>query len=307
MLTACGAALTPSPARVSRDKIASIADWGMASMHDLPAGLYVQARSAILVQGANGVVGTGPGQPTGQPVGQPPTAMFWPTLDGAPVTRIQAGMAAAISDDGYWLTAAHCTDPEPLVLVRPTADGRLEHWPARVVWRAPSDGVTNVMDVAPYRDLAILHTRVDAPIPAFTLASSPPISGRVLCMGAGIATTRWSAGRVLGVEPSPAACVTLVRHDAPLFYGDSGGPAVLDDGTLVGVNVERVWGFLIPDWSVAAWLEPRVIRDVIEADRRARSSAEGSGVEGGRVEGGGVEGTGAQGDDAVAAGASRGP
>lgn len=279
MLTACGAALTPSEARVTRDKIASIANWGKASMHDQPAGLYVHARSAILVQGANGVIDTS----AGRPPGTPPTVKFWPTLDGVPVDRVFAGTAAAISEDGYWLTAAHCADPEPLMLVRPNANGKLAHWPARVVWRAPSDGETDVMELASHRDVAIVHTPVVAPIPAFTLASSPPpMSGRVLCMGAGTATYQWSAGRVVSIEPSPVACVTLVRHDAPLYFGDSGGPAVLDDGTLVGVNIERVWGFLTPDSSVAAWLEPRLIRGIIEADRRARVDA-GGGVDGGGV------------------------
>lgn len=266
VLGGCAAAIIPSDARINRDKIASVTEWEQVSVEGNNAQVYAWDRTALIIQGADGLLET-PAENTRSPGRH---ISFTPTLHGKVVKRASAGAAAAISADGYWLTAAHCTDPEPLMIVHVRRDGTLDHWPARLVWRGTVDGITNTKDLPAESDIALLHTPVSAEIPAFTLAPVAPQRGRVLCLGSGVGTNAWSAGRITGVGGPVEGDITLIRHNAPVSFGDSGGPAMLDDGLLVGVNVERAWGFLAEDESTAVWIKPQTLRDMMDADRRAR-------------------------------------
>lgn len=261
----CASAVIPSDRSINRDKLASVAEWSSIRVGHESAEAYAWDRAALIIQGADGIL---PNPSTGTGTGR--AVRFSPTLNGQVVTRASAGAAAAISSDGYWLTAAHCTEPGPLMIVRVDRDGELRSWPARIVWQAPHEGVESTMKLPADRDLALLHTPVEEPIPAFVLSPTPPQRGRILCIGSGVGTNAWSAGRITGISGRINDDVTLVHHDAPVSFGDSGGPAMLDDGLLVGVNVERAWGFLSPDESTAVWIKPEVLQDLMDADRLQR-------------------------------------
>lgn len=265
MLGGCASVVIPSDAKINSEKIASIAEWNQILVGHESAETYAWDRTSMVIQGADGIR-----TQTETESNKPRARSFTPTLNGKVVKRASAGAAAAIASDGYWLTAAHCTEPGPLMIVHIGRDGQLRSWPARVVWRADSEGVSSTMELPPERDLAILHTVMDQPIAAFTLAAAPPERGRVLCLGSGVGTNAWSAGRITGVGGRIDDDVTLIRHDAPVSFGDSGGPAMLEDGSLVGVNVERAWGVLADDESTAAWIKPSVLERVIEEDRQRR-------------------------------------
>lgn len=263
LLSGCASAIIPSDATINRDKIASIAEWDQVLVGHESAEAFAWDRTAMIIQGADSIQ-SDPNRGTGR------TRSFTPMLKGTIVKRASAGAAAAIAPDGYWLTAAHCTEPGPLMIVHVGRDGELRSWPARIVWRAPCDGVRNTMDLPAERDLALLHTPMDTPIAYFAITPTPPVRGRILCLGSGVGTNAWSAGRITSAGGRIDDDVTLVRHTAPVSFGDSGGPAMLEDGTLVGVNVERAWGFLAADESTAAWIKPEVLQQLMDADRRRR-------------------------------------
>lgn len=267
MLGACAVVVIPSDATVNRQKIASIAAWEQTQVGNESAVAYAWDRTAMVIQGADDIRAN-----PSSDAGTGYSRSFTPMLNGKVVKRASAGATAAISPDGYWLTAAHCTDPGPLMIVRSGRDGVLRYWPARIVWQAQTQGVKNTMDLPPERDIALLHTATEQPIAFFTLAPTPPVRGRVLCLGSGVGTSAWSAGRITGVGGRIDDDVTLIRHDAPVSFGDSGGPAMLEDGTLVGVNVERAWGFLAADESTAAWINPEVLNALMDEDRRRRAA-----------------------------------
>lgn len=261
----CASVIIPSDSRVNRDKIASAVEWNGVLVGNESAEAFAWDRTAMIIQGADGIVqGSSPGSGNGR------TLSFTPTLQGKAVKRASAGAVAAISTDGYWLTAAHCTEPGPLMIVQVGRDSTLRYWPARIIWRAAEADAASSKDLPAERDLAILHTPTTAPIRAFTLAKEAPERGRVLCLGSGVGTNAWSAGRITGVGGRVGDDVTLIRHDAPVSFGDSGGPAMLEDGTLAGVNVERAWGFLAKDESTAAWIKPEFLDALMAADRRSR-------------------------------------
>lgn len=265
MITGCASLVIPSDAKINREKIASTAEWNKILIAHESAESYAWDRTAMVIQGADGIRAKAESESAN---GRPRS--FTPTLHGVVVKRASAGAAAAIAPDGYWLTAAHCTEPGPLMIVHVGRDGQLHSWPARLVWRAHSEGAKSTMDLPPERDLALLHTSIDLPIASFAIAPQPPSHGRILCLGSGVGTNAWSAGRITGVGGRIDDDVTLIRHDAPVSFGDSGGPAMLEDGTLVGVNVERAWGFLRSDESTAAWIKPQRLHELMDADRRAR-------------------------------------
>lgn len=145
--------------------------------------------------------------------------------DGKIVTS-EIGAAAAISDDGYFLTAAHCVSTGKALLVRATPGRPARESEAIVVWRSTTQ--------EPPADLAILWAP-DLAGPAFTWApGGVATAAPVLCVGSGARGLPVAGGRL--VERDPTARTFTV--DVPLLPGDSGGPCLLADGSLLGVTIQ---------------------------------------------------------------------
>lgn len=146
--------------------------------------------------------------------------------------------AVPVTADGYFLTAAHCAERDPLVLMALDRSLEMVKLAARIVWRGdPSQGGP---------DLAILKAPMHPPMP-FVIAGASPLGKNVK-----VAVTGWSgigranplgskaAGRILSLSPlhydSTGAAWRIIQHDVPLNFGDSGGPLIIADGRLAGIN-----------------------------------------------------------------------
>ena len=197
--------------------------------------------------------------------------------DGFETSRV--GAAVAIHADGYFLTAAHCVDSGPVLLLcarkgRPPIEVR-----GTVVWRG-QERLTHC-------DLAIVHASVPpgelAKVMRWSADHRPPVGARVLVAGSGATGIRVAGGKVLRVESvefdndsgklasnnrqadfpryAPLQDVQVIYNDIPVLPGDSGGPVMLEDGTLLGIAVGGLLGeqeraiVLRPDTK---WLEQAV-------------------------------------------------
>lgn len=149
-------------------------------------------------------------------------------LDGQVCRTIGGCAAVPIDARGYWLTAAHCADAGGVLIYTPNSDGIERGIPARIVWRGTGPGL----------DLALLFAPLPDGMSPVTVASSVRENSEVICIGSGIASDPFSAGRVVGVGGSTDGSVIWLEHDAPLSAGDSGGPAFYPDGVLAGINFE---------------------------------------------------------------------
>jgi S1-C subfamily serine protease len=168
------------------------------------------------------------------------------------------GAAAAISADGYFLTAAHGLGAGPVHLLIETPAG-VASAPARVLWWEAA------------RDVALLH----APLrPAGWFALLPD---RVLAAGETLLSHGPLEGAAAGVLevtvdlPALAPYETLaLPHDMPLCAGFSGSPAVTTDGLLLGVNTSTGMDTVFRRRSWLARVEPGLLARLMESDRRAR-------------------------------------
>ena len=203
------------------------------------------------------------------------------------------GSAAAVSDDGYCLTAGHnILNYKPLVLVAIVSNEsgvfQVRRVPVRVVW-APDDPAIDP-------DIAVVHADI-GPLDAFEWVAAPPD------VDAGIVTAGWpltylemdsggtrmSGGRILsvtrrdGLRSSPS--YSVIRHDAPIAPGDSGGPVLDGKGRLIGINSAVEWGIPVSQWlgivfglapgqvnvreyvATAIMPDPAWLQQVIENDR----------------------------------------
>ena len=207
------------------------------------------------------------------------------------------GAAAVVADDGYFLTAAHIVDEPPidLIAIVPKDDGdpQILRSPVRVVW-ASSASSSEI-------DLAVVHAHV-GPLEAFRLADkSAQTDDRIVTGGWPVMhlppesdRSRLSAGRVLSVTERDAdglsPAVTILRHDAPIIHGDSGGPVLDAKGHLLGVNSTFSYDLTWLEWfaallgrapsqldldkfsAKAIMPDPEWLREVIENDRRIAAS-----------------------------------
>jgi S1-C subfamily serine protease len=233
-------------------KAGSLDTWKDARIGGVGAQEYLAARTALFFGGADEFVVT---EARGVRTGHL-------RLHGVPARNASGAAAFAVDERGYWLTAAHAADDAELLVV--TLDGAaVDARPAQLVWSGAEAGV----------DLALVRTDggVRATIP---WAAGLPEPGRVLCCGSGLGSERFCAGKITGIGGSTeTATFTSITHDAPLSSGDSGGPAIADDGTLVGVNVEtaaRPFGRGESD-STALLPAESFIRAAIERDVAQRA------------------------------------
>ena len=175
------------------------------------------------------------------------------------------GLACAVSEDGYFLTAFHVVqDAEHLHLWAGQDRGNL--FPATVIWSSEE------------HDLAVLRSAVRAtPFPI-----SIDVKKDSVCFCGGVDGGH-STGKIL--ETSNGEDFGQVLHSAPAVPGDSGGPLILQDGYLAGINISVNKKTAIPIWglgllgvrvskcSEAVQINPRFIEEIISKDRNRNGSA----------------------------------
>jgi serine protease Do len=142
--------------------------------------------------------------------------------------------AAAISEDGYFLTAAHAIGDASMHLVRTSGRGPDVNR-VRLVWKGdPSRGGP---------DLALIHAPVRRQ-PFFPLLETglTPARSRIWTGGFGNIRQNQTRGWLRSVGPwrrgDDGSPWRSIEHTAPLMRGDSGGPLVDRDGRLLGINTE---------------------------------------------------------------------
>lgn len=200
-------------------------------------------------------------------------------IGGTPGSHLSAAMAAAIDPRGYFLTAAHVADDEPLSLV--FFDGKqLRALPARVVAKLSNNHKQGKLDVA------ILH--VDAELAeVFQWADLAQVRPSDVLIEIGRAKTldrSKSDGTVTNGIIGPAAFAgkfkktfnlptggTAFRIDMPARAGDSGGPVLTTDGKLLGIACGLAQPFFSRDYEVANRPDPKWLSDTINTDTRPAS------------------------------------
>lgn len=166
--------------------------------------------------------------------------------------ELAGGLAAAVTFDGYYVTASHVLeDNEPVLLLSRTPEGLLEER-ARVVWRS-SQGMDLALIKGPPRGTC------------FPIAEATPRIGEIVLAGG--ATGGDSAGRVLSVNRR------RILHSAPLRRGDSGGPLINTSGEIVGVNRAIHYDIFRGRRNEATIIPPEEILSAIKRDRKSRSRA----------------------------------
>ena len=171
------------------------------------------------------------------------------------------GSAVPITDDGYFLTAAHNIDGEESLhlivgLSEDKGRTRAAGVPARLVWTSMAGSAASEEpesgEPMPGLDFAIVQADMESlpPFAPFKLASTVPQEEDPV-IGAGWPIVhfnsfkngaRLSAGRILTVQWQEARGTSpeflVLEHDVPFVIGDSGGPLVDRNGDLVGINAE---------------------------------------------------------------------
>jgi S1-C subfamily serine protease len=166
-----------------------------------------------------------------------------------------AGSGFLLTPDGYVVTNAHVVDGAGELRVGLSDGTEID---ARTVG---SDAVT---------DLAVLRVPVSAG--AWLPVTSPPLrpGQLVVAIGNPLGFEQTVSTGVLSATdrtlPGPSRpLLQLLQHTAPLNPGNSGGPLVASDGTLLGVNTAVVpaaqgLGFAVPVQTVA-WVIPKLMRE----------------------------------------------
>ena len=158
------------------------------------------------------------------------------------------------------MTCAHVVDIEPIFVQFADSPRAFK---ARKVWDGYEEGGG--------LDLALIH--VTEPIPAwFNLVPTERITKGlpVAVIGFPNLELAYAAGQVRARPKGTSKLASIVAHNAPLTYGDSGGPVVTLGGGLIGVNASWiVYPFFSPKGEAvrpdANWLT-----GVIDRDRKSR-------------------------------------
>lgn len=187
------------------------------------------------------------------------------------------GSAVPLTRDGYFLTAAHCTEALTHLQVGVLTRNRtFAIAPARVIWKSAGPS-----EKGP--DFALLH----APLrPFFSINMAEPDQLRiglpVLTCGHSGSKPNHSGGKILRLSRregnADGASWRRIAHSAPTAVGDSGGPVIGTAGELLGITTSGYWRFAFPFrlqqvWGyqgIAVAPDPSWIRALIEHDRDHR-------------------------------------
>ncbi len=180
------------------------------------------------------------------------------------------GSAAPVAWDGYFLTNHHVIervrDGEDLWIVMLREDGPVQER-ARVVW---SDQEA---------DLALLHAPVATPDYFRWTATGEPVGrGAWILQGGFLTGVRSALGGSVGrmkhqfVPDAPGSVGSAFHYSASVRRGDSGGPVVDENGSLIGINSQWTLNghFLRDGWRGGKGVRPNVIllERVIAGDRQ---------------------------------------
>lgn len=165
------------------------------------------------------------------------------------------GSAAAISDNGIFLTAYHNVKEAKSIWVV----SRSEEYPyfnrAEVVWFDKS------------LDLAALKSSVLTPDYFLPRKESPKVDSTVISGGlkGGL-----SAGLIVKVELDSGG-VPEIKHDSPLKRGDSGGPLIDSEGYLIGINHTIESNFMNTRHvaSFATGINPSFLQSILKQTKSA--------------------------------------
>lgn len=133
------------------------------------------------------------------------------------------GSAAAVSEHGYFLTAAHTVAGEDQIWLISKSRKKSYYGRARVIYLNEK------------QDVALLKIYM-SPIKWFSIAADLPREGSIVVLGGHRGGC--SAGKVLAVTRKQDGTDHFVeiQHSSPLVQGDSGGPLITPEGKLVGIN-----------------------------------------------------------------------
>ncbi|UCF15268.1 MAG: trypsin-like peptidase domain-containing protein [Phycisphaerales bacterium] len=173
------------------------------------------------------------------------------------------GLACAVSEDGYFLTAFHVAgDAESLDLI--TGQDTKKVFPATVVWTSKK-----------YK-LAVVRSAARAT--PFHISTAVKNDSSCFCGGV---NGGHSAGKIL--ETWKRGDFHKILHSSPSVPGDSGGPLILEDGSLVGVNRSTftqltigLLGVHVKRISEAARIDPERLEEIINEDRKRNDPASSS-------------------------------
>ncbi len=242
LLGGCAHLATPAEKEISYRRFSSLA------VNGLGLADFLERRTAVIVAGA-----------------QPQLIASHPhdvdiRLEPVAKDGFDIGSATAVASDGYFLTAAHCVTRRPIYLMLPSGSGA-RIVAARQVWTAPTGDAC---------DLALLKADLDF-TESFSLtdAGANHADADVVTAGAnGLA-----GGRLLNLKHSPGhddvPAYDAIVHDAPLAEGDSGGPLIMLDVKLGGIEVLARGLMLGSTQGIALLPDSMWLKETIERDRAA--------------------------------------
>lgn len=180
------------------------------------------------------------------------------------------GSAVAVSFDGYFVTAAHCVNDEPYVIVACNSYGNYVERMGRTVWSGMANGGRT--------DVALVHAPELMTVPVeWCMLTQAGGGTRVLSAGVGVGASRFAAGQITGgptgIREAAAGRALSFHVDSPLIPGDSGGPTILEDGTLLGISASvEIEIFTRPGGGEVLRPNPEFIRELIDSDRARQST-----------------------------------
>lgn len=260
VLAGCGTSAGPG----DQKRAASFQPFANLQMGGVDVTDFIQARTAMIVAG----VALEAGKNTQD--GDTTLASYrFPSHSPGPWSR---GSATAIDPRGYFMTAAHCIEPEPLTLIYLDRDTMKLAPNVRVVWRGnPKAGEP---------DLAVLC--IGRPIRVFFEWTAPPPDGTAVIasgmngnLDSEVNELQSTAGKVLDTiqheGKTPAASFDTICHEAPVRAGDSGGPLITREGKLIAVTTDRGIAALRPISPPGFAMQPNLpwLQSLIDADAAA--------------------------------------
>jgi hypothetical protein len=170
--------------------------------------------------------------------------------------KINTSCAAALSHDGYFLVAKHSTESENLTLI---IKGKKEqyHKRVRVVWKSEAHDVAIIHVEANLKNIFYITDTVEEEEKIILLGQSGPSAGEV---------------NAVSVFDEKGQSIKKIIHNAPMDYGDSGGPTINLRGELLAINTDV---YALPKFwcAVSYGLSKNTIYTIIANDRRLQPLA----------------------------------